>query len=119
MIQKEDTAVSDIREENNMMRIIGFCCATIFLSVLMFGCNSKLLPSGKTGKEVNNFDSVSAEFNYTYVEAIRQKLMGNYGDALKYFEQCISLYPESDASYFQMAQIFQKLEISKTQKYTH
>jgi len=33
------------------------------------------------------------------------KLMGNLGDALKYFEQCLILNPESDATYYQMAQI--------------
>ncbi|MCX6253759.1 MAG: tetratricopeptide repeat protein [Bacteroidia bacterium] len=31
--------------------------------------------------------------------------MGNGGDALKYLEQCIKINPESDASYYQMAQI--------------
>jgi tetratricopeptide (TPR) repeat protein len=39
------------------------------------------------------------------LEAIKQKLMGNGGDALKYFEQCVGINPESDASYYQMAQI--------------
>jgi tetratricopeptide (TPR) repeat protein len=31
--------------------------------------------------------------------------MGNSGDALKYFEQCVAINPKSDASYYQMAQI--------------
>ena len=47
------------------------------------------------GKEIDNYDT--AAFNYVYVEALKQKLMGNGGDALKYFEQCIKINPKSDA----------------------
>jgi tetratricopeptide (TPR) repeat protein len=54
-------------------------------------------------KPGRNYDA--AAFNYVYVEAIKQKLMGNGGDALKYLEQCIKINPESDAAYYQMAQI--------------
>jgi tetratricopeptide (TPR) repeat protein len=45
------------------------------------------------------------EFNFSYVEAIKQKLMGNVPEALKLFETCIKLNPASDASYYQMGQI--------------
>ena len=77
--------------------------AILLFAILSGGCTKSLIPGkslkGKS-KEYN-----TAEFDYTYVEALRQKLLGNYGDALKYLEQCIQLYPESDAAYFQMAQI--------------
>lgn len=63
-------------------------------------CSKKLVPGLKTGREYD----VSA-FNYLYVDALRMKLMGNLGDALKYFEQCLIINPESDATYYQMAQI--------------
>ena len=63
-------------------------------------CSKKLIPGLKTGREYD----VSA-FNYLYVDAIRMKLMGNLGDAMEYFEQCLVLNPESDATYYQMAQI--------------
>lgn len=52
---------------------------------------------------VKNYDA--AAFDYIYVEALKQKLMGNGGDALRYLEQCIKIDPESDAAYYQMAQI--------------
>ncbi len=65
------------------------------------GCSRKVIPGLiKAGK---NYDE--ATFNYVYAEALRQKLMGNNGEALKYLEQCVIMNPESDASYFQMAQI--------------
>ena len=63
-------------------------------------CSKKLIPGLKAGREYD----ISA-FNYLYVDAVRMKLMGNLGDALKFFEQCLILNPESDAVYYQMAQI--------------
>jgi tetratricopeptide (TPR) repeat protein len=36
---------------------------------------------------------------------LNKNCLGNGGDALKYLEQCIKINPESDASYYQMAQI--------------
>lgn len=66
-------------------------------------CGRKLTPARDLEKNNKIFDS--AAFNYVYVEAIKQKLLGNNGDALKYFEQCIKINPKSDASYYEMAQI--------------
>jgi tetratricopeptide (TPR) repeat protein len=61
------------------------------------------MPSGVTGKAKKEYDV--AAFNEVYVEALKQKLMGNNGDALKYLEQCVKINPKSDAAYYQMAQI--------------
>ena len=74
----------------------------LILTAILFqaSCSKKLIPGLKAGREYD----VSA-FNYLYVDAVRMKLMGNMGDALKYFEQCLILNPESDATYYQMAQI--------------
>jgi tetratricopeptide (TPR) repeat protein len=105
LIQTEVKADSDILEKNRMRKNLGFYATAILVVIWLTGCNKELFPSGTITKNGNEYDTVNAEFNYTYVEAIRQKLLGNYGDALKYFEQCIRLVPGSDASYFQMAQI--------------
>jgi Tfp pilus assembly protein PilF len=74
----------------------------IILVLIAGGCSKKIIPGIKTdtGKRLDD-----AAFNYVYAEALRQKLMGNNGDALKYFEQCLSMDPHSDATYFQMGQI--------------
>jgi Tfp pilus assembly protein PilF len=78
----------------------------IFLALFILNfsaCNKRTLPAGSAGKQKESYDA--AAFNYVYVEALKQKLMGNGGDALKYLEQCIKINPESDAAYYQMAQI--------------
>lgn len=66
----------------------------------LMSCNRKLIPGLKAGEEYDQ-----AAFDYLFVEAVRHKLMGNGGDALKFFEQSLVLNPESDAAYYHMAQI--------------
>jgi tetratricopeptide (TPR) repeat protein len=76
----------------------------IVLFVILFSsCGRKMAPSSVAGKEGKNFDT--AAFDYVFVEAVKQKLMGNGGDALRYFEQCLKINPQSDAVYYQMALI--------------
>lgn len=69
-------------------------------ALTMMSCSNKLIPGLKAGKEYDQ-----AAFDYLFVEAVRHKLMGNFGDALKFFEQSLILNPESDAAYYHMAQI--------------
>lgn len=78
-----------------------FISAVVLISFT--SCGRKLTPARDLEKNNKIFDS--AAFNYVYVEAIKQKLLGNNGDALKYFEQCIKINPKSDVSYYEMAQI--------------
>ncbi len=79
-------------------------------------CSKKAAPSISGLPKGRNYDS--AVFDYVYVEALRQKLIGNAGDALKYFEQCSKLNPVNDAVYYQMAQIlFAQGDISNGRKY--
>jgi len=75
----------------------------IFYVLGISSCNKRLLQSGVNEKTKEKYDS--AAFNYVYVEALKQKLMGNGGDALKYLEQSIKINPLSDAAYYEMAQI--------------
>ena len=66
-------------------------------------CGKKLVPSLSGIKQGKDYDS--AKFDMIFVEAIKQKLLGNAGDALSYFEYCTKINPLSDAAYYQMAQI--------------
>ena len=81
-----------------------YCFIILALFILYFtSCGRKMYPAKNSGKGDNNYDA--AAFNYVYVEALKQKLMGNSGDALKALEQCIKINPQNDAAYYQMAQI--------------
>ena len=80
--------------------------AVIFLAVgisALSGCTKRIVPGISGIKNDPSYDSVS--FDYIYVEGLKQKLLGNQGEALRLFEQCISINPKNDAVYFQVAQI--------------
>ena len=85
------------------MRKISIFIAVIFFTSLLFSCNRKSALSLSEGRGKNSYDV--ATFDFLYTEGIKQKLMGNAGDALKYLEKCVEMNPRSDASYHQMAQI--------------
>jgi len=73
----------------------------IFTALFATGsCNRKIVPEYKQGSEYS-----LAGYNNLYVEAIKQKLLGNFGNALECFQKCLEINPLSDASYYQMAQI--------------
>jgi Tfp pilus assembly protein PilF len=78
---------------------IGSLLGALFLP----GCSSKTIPAKVSSAELQKFDV--AQYEYFYVEALKQKLMGNAGEALRFLEQCIKLNPASDASFYQMATI--------------
>ena len=80
-----------------------FILFLIFFVVAASSCTRDVIPSGTIGKAKSMVDS--AAFNYVYVEAIKQKLLGDSGEALKFLEQCVKLDPQSDAAYYEMAQI--------------
>jgi predicted Zn-dependent protease len=85
------------------MRSSRYYFVFLALFILSFiSCGKKLVPS-ETSIKVKDFDS--AAYNEIYVEALKQKLLGNGGDALKFLEQCLKINPGSDAAYYQMAQI--------------
>ena len=80
-----------------------FICCLVFIITAASSCSRHILKSEeRVGKE-KDFDTIS--YNYLYGEALHQKIMGNAGEALKYFEQCIRINPQGDAPYYQIAQI--------------
>jgi tetratricopeptide (TPR) repeat protein len=82
---------------------IKYMILCVLLAAAVYSCGRKIVPAETIGKYGIKYDA--AAFNYVFVEAIKQKLMGNGGDALNYLEQCTKISPESDAAYYQMAQI--------------
>ena len=86
-----------------MKRIYNILLGLAIASFLFLACARKLNPSHLNITQGNAFDSAAAE--YVYIEAMKQKLLGNGGDAIKLFEQCLKSDPANDAAYFQISQI--------------
>jgi len=75
----------------------------IFIILTGSGCSARMYKGGNENVKGTAYDS--ATFSYFYGEALKQKLLGNAGDAIKYLEQCVKINPKSDAAYYQLAQI--------------
>ena len=71
-------------------------------SSFFISCSKSLSPALLSSKK-DVYDS--ARFDLVYSEAVRYKLLGNEGDALSLFEECLKINPQSDAVYFNMAQL--------------
>jgi tetratricopeptide (TPR) repeat protein len=85
------------------MKRVKIVYSIIITGLVLCYCSKQIIPGFKTGKTGVEYDS--AAFDYAYVEGIRQKLMGNFGEALRFFEHCLVINPQSDATYYQMSQI--------------
>lgn len=88
----------NMKKSNILGAIISICI------ICMFSCGKKIAPA-TVKQDVRNKTYDSVRFDYFFVEAVKQKLMGNSGEALQRLEQCIRINPESDAAYYQKAQI--------------
>jgi tetratricopeptide (TPR) repeat protein len=78
----------------------------VFLVVAIIsicGCTKRAVPGTEKNRNTPSHDS--AAFDYVFIEALKQKILGNDADALKYLEQCIMIDPGSDAAYYQISLI--------------
>ena len=68
----------------------------ILLSSILFSCNpgSRILKTDISNKELS--DTKKAEYNYALTEATKQKLFGNFNQAVILYLNCISVNPNSD-----------------------
>ncbi len=52
------------------------------------------------------YDSKQIEYNYSFTEATKQKIFGNYNQAINLFFRCAKLNPNSAAIYYQLSDIY-------------
>ena len=71
---------------------------------VLSGCNKTISSGGAVSMEAaRGYDTT--QYNLLYVDATRQKMLGNTGDAVVYFEQALKMNPSSDGACFQLSQI--------------
>ena len=81
---------------------------SLFISVccLVYGCNvGKNISESAIGKEEL---SASERIDYEYIltEATKQKLFGNFKQAITLYEKCIQVNKNSDIAFYQLGNIF-------------
>jgi len=81
----------------------GILYGLLLLICVLTSCSKDIAPTISAMEKGKAYDS--ADFDYCFVEAIKQKYLGNSGDALRRFEHCAEINPKSDAVYYQITQI--------------
>jgi len=79
-------------------------CSLILLSFTQ--CNKNIVPEKSNeiktvlrGKDLQNY-------NYLFSEALKQKIQGNFQKAIIYYQECLKINPESDASMYELSALF-------------
>lgn len=100
----------------NYIKTTGYVVLLGLILSVSSGCSRKLTPAAIIAGKKVSYDT--ATFDYIYTEGLKQKLLGNPGEALRMFEQCLIINPESDAVNFQIAQVaLQGGDIKNGKKY--
>lgn len=89
-------------QENNKMKAGNIILSGLILLAIA-GCNRGSIKTISYPTDSNGYDTM--QYNLLFSDALKQKMLGNTGDALRFFEQSIRLNPLSDASYYQISQI--------------
>ena len=93
-------------------RIVRSALMIITLSAGLFGsCKvSKMLTTSTVSTPVDTVETkrisdARSEFEYLFIEGIKQRTLGNPDEAIKIFSRCLELEPNSTATLFEMANI--------------
>ena len=83
----------------------------VVVSILATSCgtakkqvNSKAKVTTET-KEASISDDDKNEFEYTFIEALKQKMIGNQQAAVTLFSKCLEINPNSSSAMFELAKI--------------
>lgn len=90
--------------KNNFYR----CIPVLFFIIFFVGCSSARRASNKNASQLKASSVVEDTFDYDYyfLEGTKQKLLGNYNDAILLFNSALMINKFSAASYFQLSQIY-------------
>jgi tetratricopeptide (TPR) repeat protein len=89
---------SVFKGRNKMKRLIYILLTAVLLMAVT--------PDGKAQKDTEKKKSEKIEnFKYLFSEALKQKIFGNYGNAVKYFLECEKIKPD-DAVEYQLSGLF-------------
>lgn len=92
-------------------RLISVLLITISLYTV-FACkvaktvsSAKIVPVLKDTSEIKLSEEARKEFEYLFIEGLKQKTLGNLDDAIKIFSRCLEIDSHSSATLYEMANI--------------
>ena len=95
-----------------IIKKIVFYLIIIFVSGVVSSCKVKksvtnrLTGITKDTTETNLSENSRKEFEYLYIEGIKQKTLENFDEAIKIFSRCLEIDSNSSATLFEMANIY-------------
>jgi tetratricopeptide (TPR) repeat protein len=79
----------------------------LILTVLLTGCLGKEYPKKTKGDEkAVKIEERDTEYRYFFAEGIKQKMLGNLGQAVRYFEKAMELNKKSSATCYELSSIY-------------
>ena len=78
----------------------------VLLNIVMVSCQTTKVASETEAYKTELKGNDLRNYNYILSEAIKQKILGNYGQAIVYYKQCIDINPLSDAAMFELSSIY-------------
>jgi tetratricopeptide (TPR) repeat protein len=100
-----------VKNEKNEMRkliLILFICSQFLIAACS---NRKIAEKHKSKSQlpIQKTDSLdeqkTIEFEYYFIEGLKQKMIGNSEDAIQYFNNCLGIDPKSAAVMYELAKI--------------
>lgn len=94
------------RKQKGKMKMI-IIKRTLFFGFGLFvlsACTQKLTPVATEEDVVSGFDT--ADYNIIFNDALKNKINGNPGNSIRLFERAIRINKNSDASYYQLSQLY-------------
>jgi tetratricopeptide (TPR) repeat protein len=82
----------------------------LLLSIVMGGCSNRKIAGNKNDKKTADItpeipEHKKIEFEYYFIEGLKQKMIGSPENAIQYFNNCLAINPKSAVVLFEMAKI--------------
>lgn len=96
---------------NKFFIIKHFATLVLLLAGFFFigGCKSNFIASKQSKNNKSLDEAIELDFQYTLVEASKQKMLGNYEDAIALYTKCLGLNANSSAVRYELANLFIKM----------
>ena len=85
--------------------LITISCGAVFSCKITKTVASKVVSVSADTTEIKLSEDTRKEFEYLYIEGIKQKSLNNFDDAIKIFSRCLEIDPRSSATLYEMANI--------------
>jgi len=90
----------------NLFKVLSIILSlTIFSSCSTYKKSSKKVEKKETAQEIQLTEEQTGEFEYLFIEGLKQKSLGNFDKAIPLFSRCIEIDPGSSAAMYELAGI--------------